>query len=297
MDWNIKDHSLHHHSGHHHHHASTNISFAFFLNLSFTIIELIGWILTNSVAIISDAIHDFGDSIALGTSWYLEKKSSQEANQKFTFGYRRLSIISAFINCIILLVGSWIIIVEAVKRLVNPEVVDAQGMIYLAILGVVVNWIWAWKVIGGKSLNERTISWHLVEDVLGWVAVLIASIIMYFYPLYWIDTLLSISIAWFIAYQVIGRFKEAFLLLAQSSPNYIDVKEVEKDILTIPEIMSLHHAHIWSLDEEKIIFSAHVVVKNDRPWLLSEIQTVLKKYDIHCETIQIEAEEESCEKW
>lgn len=278
----------------HHHHATKNIGFAFFLNLSFTIIEFIGGILTNSVAIISDAIHDFGDSVALGTSWYLEKKSNQKSNQKFTFGYRRFSIISAFINCIILLIGSLIIIVSAIKRLINPEPVDAEGMIYFAILGIVVNSIGAWKVIGGKSLNEQTISWHLLEDVLGWVVVLIGSCIMYFYPLYWIDTVLSIGIAVFIGYKVLGRFKESFYLLSQSVPNHISISEIEKHILKIENIVSLHHTHLWSLDEEKLIFSSHVVAKKDNPELLSDIQLVLKKWNIHCETIQIETETNKC---
>lgn len=280
--------------GHQHHHASKNISIAFLLNLSFTIIELVGGILTNSVAIISDAIHDFGDTIALGTSWYLEKKSDQKANKKFTFGYRRLSIISAFINCIILLIGSSIIIFEAIKRLINPETVDVQGMIYLAILGILVNSIGAWKVIGGKSLNEQTISWHLLEDVFGWVAVLIGSIVMYYYPLFWIDSALSISIALFISYKVVGRFKQSFYLLAQSVPKSIDLSKIEDTILNLPLVQSLHHTHLWSLDEDKHIFSSHIVVKELDHNLLPTIQDLLKDWNIHCETLQLETVEMTC---
>jgi cobalt-zinc-cadmium efflux system protein len=280
--------------GHQHYHASKNISIAFLLNLSFTIIELVGGILTNSVAIISDAIHDFGDTIALGTSWYLEKKSDQKANKKFTFGYRRLSIISAFINCIILLIGSSIIIFEAIKRLINPEMVDVQGMIYLAILGILVNSVGAWKVIGGKSLNEQTISWHLLEDVFGWVAVLIGSIVMYYYPLFWIDSALSISIAVFISYKVVSRFKQSFYLLAQSVPKSIDLSKIEDTILNLPLVQSLHHTHLWSLDEDKHIFSSHIVVKELNHNLLPTIQDLLRDWNIHCETIQLETVEMAC---
>ncbi|PWH85025.1 cation diffusion facilitator family transporter [Brumimicrobium oceani] len=282
--------------GHHHHHQATkNIGVAFFLNLSFTIIEFIGGILTNSVAILSDAIHDLGDSVALGSSWYLEKISNQKANKKFTFGYRRLSIISAFLNCIILLLGSVIIIVEAIKRIMNPEVVDVQGMMYLAILGIIVNSIGAWKVIGGKSLNERTISWHLLEDVLGWVAVLIGSIVMSFYPLYWIDTFLSIAIALFISYKVLGRFKESFLILAQTVPKNISLDEIEKNILEIQNVISTHQTLLWSLDEENLVFSSHIVIEKNHSDLLPSIQSVLKNQGIHHQTLQLETEDNNCE--
>lgn len=282
----------HHH--HHHHHATKNIGFAFFLNLCFTIIEFIGGLITNSVAIISDAIHDLGDSVALGTAWYLEKKSNQEANHKFTYGYRRLSIISAFINCIILLIGSLIVIVEAIKRIMHPEPVDAEGMIYFAILGIVVNSLGAWKVLGGNSLNEKTISWHLLEDVLGWVTVLIGSIIMYFYPIYWIDTVLSIGIAIFISYKVVGRFKQSFYILAQSAPVDIELKEIEEQLLGLHAIKSLHHTHLWLLDEDRRIFTSHVVTDDANADLLPDIRRVLSKWHIHNETIQIETQENAC---
>ncbi|WP_066756242.1 cation diffusion facilitator family transporter [Crocinitomix algicola] len=277
-----------------HHHASKNISIAFFLNLSFTIIELIGGILTNSVAIISDAIHDFGDTIALGTSWYLEKKSDRQANQKFTYGYRRLSIFSAFINCIILLIGSSIIIFEAIKRLINPETVDVQGMIYLAILGILVNSIGAWKVIGGKSLNEQTISWHLLEDVFGWVAVLIGSIVMYYYPLFWIDSALSIGIALFISYIMAKKFKRCFKILAQATPVNIDLKKIEESLLKLPVVHSLHYTHIWSLDESKYVFSSHIVVNQIDNSTLPAVQNELSNWNIWRETIQFEVLNTAC---
>src|SRR5690606_38598639 len=171
------------HDHHHHHHDSgSGLKTAFFLNLIFTILELIGGWYVNSVSIVSDAIHDLGDTISLGTAWRLDRISKRKASERYSFGYRRFSLLGALINAIVLILGSVYVIREAILRLVYPEPSDAQGMLYFAIFGVAVNGYAAWKVSHGKTLNERVISWHLVEDVLGWVAVLIVSIVMLFYP-------------------------------------------------------------------------------------------------------------------
>lgn len=180
----------------------------FFLNVSFTIIEIIGGLLTNSVAILSDALHDLGDSLSLGISWYLGIRSRKKANHKFTFGYERLSLLGALINSVILIVGSVFVVIGAVKRLYTPEVSDAQGMFYLAIAGVIVNGFAAYKVSSGKSLNEKVIHWHLLEDGFGWVAVLIVSIVLLFWDVPWLDPALSIILTLFILYHVVKRLKE-----------------------------------------------------------------------------------------
>ena len=168
----------HHHD--HHHHSSNNIKVAFFLNFAFTILEIIGGLYVNSIAIISDAIHDLGDTISLGTSWYLEEKSYKKSNKKFSFGYKRFSLLGALINSIILIIGSLYVITEAVGRILEPEHTDAKGMIFFAVIGVLVNGYAAWKLSSGKTMNEKVASWHLVEDVLGWVAVLVVGIILNF---------------------------------------------------------------------------------------------------------------------
>ena len=150
---------------HKHDTAGKNLKIAFFLNVGFTILEFIGGIYVNSIAIISDALHDLGDSFSLGMAWYLNKKSKQEANNKYTFGYSRFSLLGALINSVILIAGSIYVISEALGRILEPQHSDAQGMIVFAIIGIAVNGYAAWKVSKGKSLNERVVSWHLLEDV------------------------------------------------------------------------------------------------------------------------------------
>lgn len=162
-----------HHHSHSHHHGTKNISLAFFLNLGFCIIELIGGLLTNSVAILSDALHDFGDSVALGLAWVFQKKSEQKPDDKYTYGYRRFSLLSAIINSIILVAGSAFVLFESIKRIIEPAETNAKGMLLLAILGVAVNGVAILRLRKGGSVNERVVSLHLMEDVLGWVAVLI----------------------------------------------------------------------------------------------------------------------------
>ena len=161
---------------HSHDHSGKNLKVAFFLNLTFTILEFIGGIYVNSIAIISDAVHDLGDSLSLGTSWYLDSKSKKNANSKYSYGYRRFSLLGALINSVVLIAGSVYVIYEAVGRILEPEHSDAQGMVIFAIIGVLVNGYAAYKLSSGKSMNEKVVSWHLMEDVLGWVAVLIVAI-------------------------------------------------------------------------------------------------------------------------
>lgn len=146
--------------GHHYEHTSgKNLKIAFFLNLGFTILEVIGRFFVNSVAILSDALHDLGDSLSLGTSWYLNKKSQEGANEKYSFGYRRFSLLGALINSLVLIAGSVYVINEAVGRILSPEHSDAQGMIIFAIIGVTVNGYAVWRLSGGKILNEKVVYW------------------------------------------------------------------------------------------------------------------------------------------
>ena len=185
----------HDHSHHHHHHGSKNILVAFFLNAGFAVIELIGGYLTNSVAIYSDALHDFGDSLALLFSYYAEKLSHKDADKKYTFGYRRFSILSAFINGLILLLGSLFVIYEAAQRIMAPEEVVPEGMLGLAILGIAVNSIAAYRLSKDDGVNAKMVMYHLLEDLLGWFAVLIVSIILLFKPWFILDSILSNSSA------------------------------------------------------------------------------------------------------
>lgn len=284
----------------HHHHSTKNIKLAFFLNVGFTILEIFGGLYTNSVAILSDALHDLGDSLSLGISWYLDKKSKQTATKAFTFGYKRFSLLGALINSVVLIVGSIFVIREAVERLINPEQSNAQGMVVFAIIGVLVNGYAAWKLSSGKSMNEKVVSWHLVEDVLGWVAVLIVSIVLLFVDAPFLDPALSMLITVYVLYNVIKRLKETLFLFLEGAPPEIDVDEVIRKIENIAHVASLHHTHLWSLDGEQHVFTTHIKLKgiNDFKEIVHVkhlVKQMLEKdYDFAHYTIETELENESC---
>jgi cobalt-zinc-cadmium efflux system protein len=288
--------------GNHHHRddSNQNLKLAFFLNLGFTIIEIIGGIWVNSVSILSDALHDLGDSISLGLSWYLNNKSKQSADGKFTFGYHRFSLLGALINSVVLIGGSVYIISEAVNRILEPEQSNALGMVAFAILGIAVNGYAAWKVGKGKTLNERVVSWHLLEDVLGWVAVLMVALVLLVKNVTYLDPALSILITLYVLWNVIKRLKETLHLFLQGVPEDINLTEVEQKILKIENISSLHHTHIWSLEGEHHVFTTHVCLENITQFnqilkVKNSIKEVLQEYHFAHYTVETELEEENCD--
>ncbi len=284
----------------HKHSTGQNLKVVFLLNLGFTILEIIGGLYVNSVAIISDAIHDLGDSLSLGTAWYLEKKSKDKANKHFTFGYSRLSLLGALINSIVLILGSLYVINEAIDRILKPEHSDAAGMMIFAIIGIVINGFAAWKIAGGKTLNEKVITWHLLEDVLGWVAVFIVGAILNFKDILYLDPLLSILITTYILWGVFKRLKETLIIFLQGTPLDINLDEIKKELLNIKNIQSLHHTHVWSLEGEHHVFTTHLKLNNiyhlnQIVEIKKEVKKKLKSYPFKHYTIEIEINNETCE--
>ncbi|MDE1206537.1 cation diffusion facilitator family transporter [Tenacibaculum larymnensis] len=285
------------HNHHHHSHGSStgNIAVAFFLNLAFTIIEFIGGFYTNSLAIMSDALHDLGDSLSLGLSWYFQKKSTKRANKKYSYGYKRFSLLGAVINSIVLVIGSVFIIKEAIPRIINPESADAKGMMWLAVLGIIVNGAAVLKLKKGTSINERVVSLHLLEDVLGWVVVLLASIVMQFWDVPVLDPVLSIAIAGFVLYNVYKNIKESLRVILQGTPENVSVEEVQQRIVSMEEIENIHDCHLWTMDGQYNVFTAHLVIKNSElSWgknhqIKQEVKRVLHD-EFHLEHITLELE-------
>lgn len=285
---------------HDHHSAGKNLKFAFFLNAGFTIFELIGGFYVNSVAIVSDAVHDLGDTLSLGTSWYLQKKSKQKRDNKFSFGYKRFSLLGALINSLVLLGGSVFVITEAVGRLIEPEHSDAKGMMVFAIIGVAVNGFAAYKLSKGTSMNEKVVSWHLLEDVLGWVAVLIVAIVLQFKDIHYLDPALSLLITSFILWNVFKRLKETLFIFLQGVPKEIDLSEIETKLNQIPNIASLHHMHVWSLEGTDHVFTTHIKLKNINRFqqlleVKKQVKNVLQEYHFDHYTIETELDEETCD--
>lgn len=281
---------------HEHNHSTKNIKTAFFLNLGFTIFEIVGGFYVNSVAIISDAFHDMGDSISLGFSWYLQEKSKKQATKEFTFGYKRFSLLGALVTGFILLGGSIFVIFEAVKRIITPEHANATGMLIFAVVGILVNGYAAYKMSTGKTLNERVVMLHLLEDVLGWVAILIVSIVLHFKDIQILDPILSLLITSYILWNSMKRLWETLKIFLQATPTDIDSNLIKDQILELSGVSSMHDMHIWSLDGEQHVFTAHVKLTADTNLkeLISvrrQIRDILKTYPFKHYTIQTEIDE------
>lgn len=290
----------HHHHDHHYGHTDVkNIRAAFFLNLSFTIIELVGGLITNSVAILSDAVHDLGDSFSLGLSWYFQKVAKRPRTKEYTYGYKRFSLLGAVINSVVLLVGSILILTHAIPRLFNPQHPDVKGMLLLAVLGVIINGMAVLRLRKGSSINERVVSLHLLEDVLGWLAVLIGAGIMYFVDAPFIDPLLSILISLYILCNVYRNIRQSLRIILQGSPSHLDMEEVKRSLLEIGEVQDVHDLHAWSVDGEYNVMTVHVVLRSALPMeaqhrLKLEIRDKLLSMGVqHC-TIEFEVVDEEC---
>lgn len=291
-----KYHHGHHHGPHHgHDHASKNLSVAFFLNLIFALIELVGGILTNSVAILSDALHDFGDSISLGISWALHHKAQQGRDAQYSYGYKRFSLLGAVFLSGMLTVSSLYMLVEAIKRIFNPEPVDAQGMIWLALLGVAVNGAAAFRLQKGSSLNERAVYLHIMEDVLGWVAVLLAGIAMRFAHLPILDSLLSVGISLWVLRNVYKNGLQVSKVFLQAVPEDVRVDDLRQQIEGIEGVDSLHDLHVWSLDGESHVMTLHVVTAQpDAQAIKAQVVAIAEQHHISHVTIELEGPDSTC---
>lgn len=270
------------------------VRFAAFLNFAFTIIELIGGFWTNSLAILSDALHDFGDSIVLLVSWLLERGAKKSPDAKYTFGYQRLSLFSALFSASVLIGGSIVIIFQAIPRFLNPEPVNAFGMVGIAFVGITFNGVGFFLLKKGESLNEKVLSWHLLEDVLGWIGILAGGIIIYFWDFYLIDPILTVVLTAFILYNVAKSLREAISILLQGVPKHINLEAVKKDIKAIKGVIGIHDIHIWSLEGETDVFTAHVVLDNEtlqkRPEQTKQaIKETLKSHHVEHSTIELES--------
>jgi cobalt-zinc-cadmium efflux system protein len=282
------------HDHSHHHKNSKNILIAFTLNITFAVIELIGGYFTNSVAIYSDALHDFGDSLSLLFAYFAEKLSHKEANSKFTFGYRRFSVLSALINGFILLLGSIYVIFEAVKRIMDPQVVKPEGMVALAILGVAVNSFAAYRMSHNEGINSKMVMYHLLEDVLGWVAVLIVSIVLLFKPWFILDSILSILVSLVILRGVYKNLMKVGAILVQKFPDDLELDSIRDEIMVFDLVKDIHAIRGWSIDGDSYYLRFHVRVPEET--LMKEvdiikidIKAILLSHNVKYSTIQFES--------
>jgi len=270
-----------------------NILIAFLLNLFFSIFEFIGGILTNSISIISDSIHDFADAISIGISFVLEKISKKKPDKIYTYGYLRYSVLGAIITTTILLLGSILVIYSAIKRIINPVEINYGGMIVFALVGVVVNFIAAKVTHHGHSLNQKSVNLHMLEDVFGWLIVLIGAIVMHFTNISILDPILSIIVAIFILINSLKNFKLIINIFLEKIPNNISIDKIKKEILNIKGVNDIHHIHVWSMDGYNNYATMHVVI-NENVDIKNIIREKLHKLGINHVTIEIESKGEHC---
>lgn len=271
-----------------------NILIAFILNLSFSIFEFLGGIFTGSVAILSDAIHDVGDAMSIGVSYFLEKKSKKQPDETYTYGYARFSVIGGVITTLILLCGSIAVIYNAIVRIVNPVGINYNGMIIFAVVGVIVNFCAAYFTREGDSLNQKAVNLHMLEDVLGWVVVLVGAIIMRFTDISVIDPIMSIIVALFIFINAIKNLKEVLDLFLEKIPNNISIDEIKKHLMHIDGIIDIHHIHIWSMDGHNNYATMHIVADENSHTIKDKIREELKEHGIGHATLEIENPDDHC---
>ena len=218
---------------------------------------------------------------------------------RYSYGFRRLSLLAALVNAVVLIVGSLFILSQAIPRLFNPQHSNARGMFILAIVGIAVNGAAVLRVRTGKTMNSQMIAWHLLEDVLGWVAVLIVSISLVFTDIHILDPLLSILITFYVLYNVIRNLRKTIAIFLQAAPADLDVHAIEHQLEQIPNVLSTHHTHAWSLDGEHHVLTTHLVVpanasKAEIVQVKHDALRFMEQVDLEHTTIEVEYEDENC---
>lgn len=256
------DHGHGHGHGHHHHHGTSGrLGMAFALNVGFTLLELVGAWFTNSTAIAADAVHDLGDSVALGFAWFMERMAGRKADTTYTYGLKRLSLLGALVNVVVLVGGGVLVLVETVPRLFDPPSPNAGGMVGLAILGILVNGAAVLKVRGGSSMNEQIVTWHLLEDVLGWVAVLIVATTLLFVDLPILDPLLSVALTSWITWNAVKGLRKTLDLFLQGVPDDVALDALQKEAEQVRGVRALQHLHVWSLEGDHHVLTGQLLVE------------------------------------
>lgn len=286
-----------HSAGHGHHHdhdmhdqSIAKIRFVFGINLFFAIFEIIFGVLFNSAAILTDAIHDFGDAISIGLAGLLQKVSKKEANQQFSFGYERFSLLGGLITASVLLGGSTFAVINAIPRLFNPQPVNYTGMFWVAIVAIGANVISVWIMQGGKSINEAMLSLHLLEDVLGWVAILIVSICLFFTDWYFLDPLLSIGIALFIFLHAWPIFRQTLRIFLEGVPAELDSDAIRQQIGAINGVQAISHFHLWSIDGRNHALAITIAVTDVQSVNIEQLKAAIRQviFPLHITHVTIE---------
>lgn len=273
-----------------------NILIAFILNLAFSVFEFIGGIFTGSTAILSDSIHDFGDASSIGISYFLERKSKKAPDETYTYGYARFSVMGGLITSAVLLAGSILVIIRAFDKILHPSDINYDGMIIFAIVGAAVNLAAAFFTRRGDSINQKAVNLHMLEDVLGWIVVLIGAIIMRFTDFAIIDPIMSIGVAIFILASAFSNLKAICDLFLEKTPSGISVAEIKEHAGHIDGVAEVHHIHIWSIDGFNNYATLHAVIEKEPPHVKRLIKEELREHGISHVTVELESLGEHCDE-
>ena len=250
----------------------------------------------------SDALHDLGDSFAIGTGIFFKNISLKKPDKKYTYGYGRFSILGALINLIVLSIGSAVIIINAIPRLFNVEEVDYSGMLIFAVLGIIVNLIGAVKTGHSHDISEKVINLHLLEDLLGWVLVFVTSIVIGTWKIYILDPILSLILATFIIINVIRNLKSILDIVLEKIPTNVDIESIKKEVLAFEGVLDIHHIHIWTIEGNFNYLTAHIYIDKELSSktvenLKEKIKYKLQHLNVNHSTLEIETDlchEENC---
>ncbi|MBR5572441.1 MAG: cation transporter [Oscillospiraceae bacterium] len=271
-----------------------NILVALVLNLSFAVFEFVGGLLTGSVAVISDAVHDLGDAASIAVSVILERKSKQQPDETYTYGYGRYSTLGGVITTGILIVGAVIVMFTSLSRVVQPREIQYDGMIAIAVVGVLVNGCAAFFTHGGNGMNQKAVNLHMLEDVLGWVVVLAGAVIMRFTDISVIDPLMSLGAALFILFHALKNMKVGVEEFLERVPRGITVAEIVSHVKEIEGVLSIHHVHLWSVGEHHCCATMHLVTDGEADSIKRAVREKLRAWGVEHLTIEIETSAEIC---
>ncbi len=282
--------------------SDKNLIITFFLNLVITIVQVIGGLVSGSLSLISDAMHNFSDAVAIIITFIALRLSNKPQTPKYTFGLKRAEIIAAVINASTLIIISFFLIKEAIERLSNPTEITGNVMLAVAFIGFIPNVIGALLLKKGseKNINIRAAYFHLVSDAVSSIAIIIGAIFIIAYKVYWVDPILTILIALYILVEAYKILRQSVDILMMSNIEEIDLEEIKKIVEKIPGVRNIHHIHIWKLNDNETHFEAHIEVEDMTVSKTSEIQKKVSaelhtRYEINHTTLQFECE--LCEKF
>ena len=274
----------HNHHGHSHNHKDLkgrNLLISIFLNIVITLSQVIGGIISGSLALLSDALHNFSDVLSLIISYIASFLGKKKASSLKTFGYKRAEIIAAFVNAATLIVVAVVLMKEAVERLLEPQEIESNLVIWLSLIGIAANGfsVLLLKKDSKENMNMKSAYLHLLTDMMASVAVLMGGILMKFYQVYWVDAVLTMAIGIYLIYMGYDLLKESTKILMLFTPKSIDIQDIVESICTIELVKNVHHVHIWQLNEDEVHMEAHIDFKEDIK--LSEFDSILEKIEEH----------------